>query len=390
MKRKILLLFLLNFIIFNVFCQKQINIGKSCSYYGEKMPTQAYTFSSDNEAEAALKLITDASGLSPNFTIVAGNVPNACATMIYNAKTKELERYIVYNQTFMYNISQKINYWASISILAHEVGHHLNGHSLQLGGSRPSLELEADKFSGFILAKLGATLDDAQSAINSLVSEQGSATHPPKSARLAAIANGWYKNGQELSNEQNIFKTNKLATRPALLFFGDKDFREQVFIKKTSTSNFDLISEKGYLFPKIEYQVININENLKIFWFPDWTSYGYVDEFMNIPFNKLVQCKPGNAPFPRPGKEWETIPGNYLVLLNPQKQFVIYSNGKPVIEKPQFIFTDNDGDQNTTRFRYDVYKFYTGTTYLNIRIYTHDFEEAVLKNKIIVTMGFLY
>jgi len=212
MKKILLLFFSVCISFFNVFCQKQISIGKSCSYYGEKMPTQAYTFSSDNEAEAALKLITDASGLSSNFTIVAGNVPNACATMIYNAKTKELERYIIYNQTFMYNISQKINYWASISILAHEVGHHLNGHSLMPGGSRPSLELEADKFSGFILAKLGATLDDAQSAINSLVSEQGSTTHPPKSARLAAIASGWFssQSKNKISEETSINNTPKL------------------------------------------------------------------------------------------------------------------------------------------------------------------------------------
>jgi tetratricopeptide (TPR) repeat protein len=245
MNKKLLLISFLFFSLFNVYCQNKINIGKSCSYYGEKVPMEAYTFSSDNESKAALKLISDASGLSPNFTLVAGNVPNACATMIFNENTKELERYIIYNQTFMYNITQKINYWASISILAHEVGHHLNGHSLIPGGSRPSLELEADKFSGFILAKLGATLDDAQSAINSLVSEQGSVTHPPKSARLAAIANGWYQNSSSErntkinGNESSLDIEAKTRTAASLFLKGEYENANQEIsnIQKVDASN---------------------------------------------------------------------------------------------------------------------------------------------------------
>ena len=165
--------------------QEKIQLNYSCSYYGEKIPSEVYTFKSDDEASEAVKLITDASGLSSKFIILACNVPNASATIINN------QRYILYNQSFMYNISKRINYWASLSILAHEIGHHLEGHSLMPGGSRPNIELEADRFSGFILARLGSSLEDAQSAINYLVSEQGSFTHPGRAARLAAITNGW-------------------------------------------------------------------------------------------------------------------------------------------------------------------------------------------------------
>ena len=38
-----------------------------------------------------------------------------------------------------------------MTLLAHEVGHHLNGHTIHRGGSTPELELEADEFAGFIL-----------------------------------------------------------------------------------------------------------------------------------------------------------------------------------------------------------------------------------------------
>ena len=191
-----------------VFSQTKINLGNTCSYYGEKIPSSVYTFTSDNEAATALKLITDASGLSQNFTLLAADIPNAAAVIMNN------KRYILYNQTFMYNISNRINYWGSISILAHEVGHHLNGHSLIQGGSRPSLELEADKFSGFILERLGANLEQAQSAINNVSSISGSLTHPPKSARLAAIANGWFSSQTKnsTSTDKKVNNNNKLKT----------------------------------------------------------------------------------------------------------------------------------------------------------------------------------
>jgi hypothetical protein len=51
--------------------------------------------------------------------------------------------------------------------------------------------LEADRFSGFVLYNLGATLDEAQIAIRTFSGTQGSSTHPGRSARIAAITNGW-------------------------------------------------------------------------------------------------------------------------------------------------------------------------------------------------------
>ena len=99
------------------------------------------------------------------------------------------ERYILYSLQFMERIKDKTHTdWSSISILAHEIGHHLSGHTLDGLGSRPKKELEADRFSGSILQKMGATLD--QATVNTF-SEEGSRTHPGMSARVAAVTNGW-------------------------------------------------------------------------------------------------------------------------------------------------------------------------------------------------------
>ena len=74
--------------------------------------------------------------------------------------------------------------------MAHEIGHHLEAHTIRPGGSNPPDELEADEFSGWVLRRLGAALQDAQ-AVFKTSSSTGSSTHPPRDARLAAVAAGW-------------------------------------------------------------------------------------------------------------------------------------------------------------------------------------------------------
>ena len=167
--------------------QELLSFDGSCVYDGDVLEAgQIYGFESDAEAQAATKRIMDQTGLVQNFTIRAANVPNAAA--VINGET----RMILYNQEFMQRVKRTTSTdWAAISIMAHEVGHHLQGHTIKAGGSRPPSELEADRYSGFVLFKMGATLDQALAAMNSLGSDVGSATHPPKSARLAAITNGW-------------------------------------------------------------------------------------------------------------------------------------------------------------------------------------------------------
>jgi tetratricopeptide (TPR) repeat protein len=99
------------------------------------------------------------------------------------------------------------NNWENLFILAHEVGHHINGHSLDLVlyaaevvepeslANQRQNELQADEFAGFILAKLGATLEQTSSAINLMASNSDDtySTHPSKLKRLLAIEKGFNK-----------------------------------------------------------------------------------------------------------------------------------------------------------------------------------------------------
>ncbi|RFN58208.1 sel1 repeat family protein [Marixanthomonas ophiurae] len=160
-------------------------------------------FSSDEEAHIAVDNIMEIIGLQKNFIIQkCPNINNAVAKNITD-KSGNIKRYILYDSEFFSNMDIKAGSdWAAISILAHEIGHHLNGHALNNKGSNHKFELDADYFSGLILAKMGATLEEAQSAIQTFRYEKATATHPAKQDRLNEIEKGWTK-GDDYKNRGN-------------------------------------------------------------------------------------------------------------------------------------------------------------------------------------------
>jgi hypothetical protein len=151
-----------------------------------------------------IKEIIEVVGLQPRFQVQEANVENAAA-VIYGG-----QRYILYNRQFLAAVNNAVKTdWAAISILAHEIGHHLNGHTLSRGGSNPSDELEADEFSGFVLRKMGASLAEAQAAISLLSQERSSHTHPGRSVRLASISKGWNNADEQIVAGNRVRPSNK-------------------------------------------------------------------------------------------------------------------------------------------------------------------------------------
>lgn len=186
-----------------------------CSYYGENIASTVTAYEAGSSAQTVIKGIMSAIGLRPNFELRAANVPNAAAVMIKN------KRYILYNPEFMNQINTAAGTnWAAISILAHEIAHHLNGHTLDQYGSRPATELEADEFSGFVLQRMGAALPDAQAALALISSPAGSKTHPPKYRRLESIASGWNNAVSNTKGESAVVSApapqRAVVTQPAV------------------------------------------------------------------------------------------------------------------------------------------------------------------------------
>ncbi len=186
-------------------------------------------------ARDIVKEIIDVVGLKPRFELRAADIENAAA-VVYNGK-----RYILYNEDFLAAINNAVHTdWGGVSILAHEIGHHLNGHTLTRAGSNPADELEADEFSGFVLRKMGASLAEAQAAINLLSEDHTSATHPGRSYRLASISKGWRNADAQLmaSAQGPQPDRNEVVARPPS-------------IKQTQTRNVSLDSR--YVLSRVHF-----------------------------------------------------------------------------------------------------------------------------------------
>jgi len=185
------LTFLLScFISLSTFAQDIITVKHSCSFDGSELNEDFYTFDASNEAEKIVAKIVAAVSLQKNFIVKSSDCKNALAT------TDNGKRYILYNTSFLEKFKKDARTkWAAYCVMAHEIGHHLNGHDFKVTDKRKrkSMELEADIFAGGVLYTLGASLEEAKAGIDLLQSNGESDTHPPARARAEAIASGWKK-----------------------------------------------------------------------------------------------------------------------------------------------------------------------------------------------------
>lgn len=164
-----------------------------CHYFGFKQlrtPKEIcnyLSFRSNQHAEAVVDRILKQVGLLRNFIVVeCPNTENCFATVV------DGQRYIVYDGAFMKRVENVTHTdWSAISIVAHEIGHHLQGHTIDGKGSRPQKELEADRFSGFVMQRLGASLEESLVAIKTLGDDKASYSHPAKAFRIDVIRQGW-------------------------------------------------------------------------------------------------------------------------------------------------------------------------------------------------------
>jgi len=141
----------------------------------------------EGAAKQAVLRIVQWSGLQPNFVVRENS---AVRTAI--AFNKGRKRYIEYDPAFLSRIVDTTRTdWSAVSILAHEIGHHLLGHTLDPALLNPGDELACDRYSGFILGTMGASLEEAMAAIEVALDPAGSAHHPPRTARVEAVRQGW-------------------------------------------------------------------------------------------------------------------------------------------------------------------------------------------------------
>lgn len=157
-----------------------IALGSSITLNGQVRMNEA-------AAKEAVYRVVRHSGLTPTFTVREDAQVKSAVAYI-----KGHDRVIAYNPAFISGILDSSHTdLAAMSILAHEIAHHLLGHTLEPGTVRPGDELACDRYSGFILQRMGATLEETLSAMKVAGDVHGTEHHPPRHARLAAIEQGW-------------------------------------------------------------------------------------------------------------------------------------------------------------------------------------------------------
>ena len=207
---------------------KNLLLALLCSYssiiiaqdYGNKIEsmrlcaslTSGSNFSSSTRASQGLDDILNSIGASKRFVLQPCNVNNASAITIKGI------RYILYDPDFMNSVTNYSD-WGNTFILAHEVGHHINGHTMdavllmadvvdpQSLSERRVQELEADEFAGFVIAKLGGPLSACTNVIYRISDNSSDALsdHPSRNKRLAAVKRGYAKaqNQEEISKDRS-------------------------------------------------------------------------------------------------------------------------------------------------------------------------------------------
>ncbi len=189
-------------------------------------------FTNTERAYREIEKIMKLAGIPMNFTVCKTKKINNA----YAALDPKGVRYIVYDDSFLKSFDSDSSRYETITALAHEIGHHLSGHTLSLSFQAYKAdtakfcvpesknfdktkcddiklkylkesriqELEADKFAGFIMNKYGASLQQIFSLYYKITSNYNDSlsTHPNLDKRLGAVRAGFEL--ADLYNSANI------------------------------------------------------------------------------------------------------------------------------------------------------------------------------------------
>jgi tetratricopeptide (TPR) repeat protein len=210
--------------------------------------------------------------LPQNFILVeCDNINNAYAY------SRNGVRYIIIDSKWIKNFHSQN--WFVLSVIAHEIGHHLCGHSIHSTNlnnqQKRNRELEADKFSGYLLKTINSNLEDALTGINNLIPieiDDSHSTHPSRLKRIKAVTEGFNnqmfnQNNAILNKETSESLLNKsisIVEYPSL--YTSKSIIESAMIKceeslELDPNNADALFRAGILW---YFYALKFDSNLKI------------------------------------------------------------------------------------------------------------------------------
>lgn len=138
------------------------------------------------EATRVIHSIANLIGVRPLFEVVEADFKRDYVAL---AALHDDKRYVIYDAKW-FKFEANVVGWYMVWVIAHEIGHHLYGHPYHPWPDNHRRELDADRFSGWAVARLGGRLEQALSFMPSLT-EQDTESHPGRNRRMEATREGW-------------------------------------------------------------------------------------------------------------------------------------------------------------------------------------------------------
>lgn len=213
-----------------------------CNHHSEIPMTsnKRIHFENNEEVESYIETLLKNIGIPMNFQIKECK-SQRCRNNAFATMTNEGTRLIIYDDKWFEKLNSDKTQIESLTILAHELGHHLSAHTLFLkeevysesinycsprssnfnpSKCNPELkqqyieylfknriqELEADRFAGYIMGRYSNNLDSVQQVYKKFTKEYNDtlSTHPTISKRLNAIKDGFNLAKKDLKNRRKL------------------------------------------------------------------------------------------------------------------------------------------------------------------------------------------
>jgi hypothetical protein len=201
---------------------REHEVGSRAFAFHGSGPRKITSYEAGADARQIVVTIMSKVGLPMNLDVRAAPGIRNAEALVEEVSGKQA-RVILYDPKWMEDLKSTLETnWSDIGILAHEIGHHLANHTDPAYADHPA-ELEADFFSGFILNRMGASLEQAQLPMAVIASDSASLSHPARVQRVQEIGRGW--KSAAAGQSANVIKSATAAGPRVALLIGNSDYR---------------------------------------------------------------------------------------------------------------------------------------------------------------------